>query len=468
MKAFYTILLIGLLLPLSFGASLGQPVVTNKNFSLGSTGRVGAGFSPSVPGNMGRSLNLLGHGSLGGRLEQGDYIDLLPALHFNQVNSSADTTAIVFQARIGMYALGGQYLGNVSTRSTDGLTIALPEAFVEARNIVGSQWSVWAGARYMRYDDVHITDYFYFDDHSSQGFGIKRKNSDFSMLFPAAIDAASTSPPYYYVNMIDGAEVAAMRQRTIAIGEHTIPLIKNGASVKLLGEYHYMPASDVNAPDYHPADKGWVIGAKHNTALPTRKPGSFNQFAVRYGTGIANGGDNGVTLTWATFGAPAFETKKYTDAYSVTLVEHIMLNLSDRLSLNGYGVFTKSKGGAATNGQAPDYKGNLTFNRKTDLATGLRSVLYLTNWLHLLNEAHYTVRQDGDQAAATMLKFTIAPTIVPTAQRDPWARPHIRFMFSAATYNQFAQQNMYSPFLQQAGGKAWGTYMGVRSEWWIF
>ena len=35
-----------------------------------------------------------------------------------------------------------------------------------------------------------------------------------------------------------------------------------------------------------------------------------------------------------------------TNAYSVTMVEHFLLNISKKFSVNGYGVFTKSKGGS--------------------------------------------------------------------------------------------------------------------------
>lgn len=466
MKALVTLLFAGLLLPLSFSSSQAQIVISNKNVSLGTTGRIGAGFSPSVEGNVGRSLNLLGHGSLGGRLEQGDYIDLLPAVHFTPATDNGDTTSITFQARIGMYASGGQFLGNVSSRSTEGLTIGLPEAFIEAKNIMGSDWSVWAGARYMRYDDIHITDYFYFDDHSSEGFGVNYKNTSLTVLFPAVIDAGAIYPFYYYVNMVNGAPVQALRQRSVIIGEHLLNLPTLG-TVKLLGEYHHMPGVTGDSVA-HPTDKGWVLGTKSTIGIATAKPGSFNQLSVRYGNGIANGGENGLTQTWVTYGVPDPETKKFNGAYSLAVVEHFLLNVSNRFSLNGYGVFTKSKGGADIGAEPSDKPANVPFNSKTDVAVGFRSFVYLTDWLHLLNELHYTSRQDADQNAATMMKFTVAPTIAPTGSRDPWARPHIRFIFSAARYNKFAQDNLYSPFLQQAGSKAWGTYFGVRSEWWIF
>ena len=465
MKAVIQILLTGLLLPLSFGFSNAQ-VVTNKHFSLGTTGRIGAIVSPGIKGKTGKPLNLRGQGSIGGRLEQGDYFDLMPSIHFTPVNVKEDTTFIDFQVRMGVYPSGGQFLGNVTSRSTDGLTIAMPEAYVEARNIVGSHWSAWAGARYRRYNDIHINDYFYFDDHSSQGFGISRKQTELTMLFPAFSDGGTSATPYAYPTEVNGKTQTALRQRTIIIGEHAVKL-PYGNTIKLLGEYHALPAVLTDSISY-PQDKGWVVGAKLSTVLPTPKKGSFNQLAVRYGTGIANGGDGGNTFTWATYGAPETETKQFTNAYSLAIVEHFLLNVSNKFSLNGYGLFTNSRGGAASAGKVKNLAGNLVFNSKTDFAVGFRSFVYLTDWFHLLNELHYTSRKDGNQPAAEMFKFTIAPTLVPTASRDPWARPHIRLVVSAAKYNTFAAENAYSDYLQQAAGRNWGLTIGVRSEWWLF
>ncbi|MDP4206542.1 MAG: carbohydrate porin, partial [Bacteroidota bacterium] len=324
------------LLFMTIFTSTAQVVITNKNFSIGSTGRIGVGFSPNGEGNTGKSLNLSGQGSIGGRMEQTDYMDLLPALHFTPVFSGKDSTSIFFQARIGVYSANGQFLGNISSRSTDGLTFILPETFIEAKNIMGSPWSAWAGARYRRYDDIHINDYFYFDDHSSQGFGVSYKKTEFTMLFPASTDSSATNSYIYTISM-NGTRTKAFRQRLVFIGEHSI-VLNNGGIIKLLAEFHHLSATSKNAIPTYSADYGWVAGIKYSTPLKTFKKGSFNQLSVRYGKGIANGGDNGNTQTWQTYGAPDAQTGKYTNAYSFTAVEHVLLNLTNRFSINGYSI----------------------------------------------------------------------------------------------------------------------------------
>ncbi|WP_321436954.1 carbohydrate porin [uncultured Bacteroides sp.] len=441
-----------------------QVVITNTNFSMGTTGRIGVGASPTGEGNMWKPLNLSGQGSLAGRMEQSDYFDLLPALHFTPKLIGRDSTNVTFQARLGMYSANGQFMGNVSTRSADGLTFILPEAFVEARNIMGSRWSAWAGARFRRYDDIHICDYFYFDDHSAQGFGASYKTTELTMLMPASTDSAGVYP-YNYKVTVAGATNPAIRQRMVWIGEHTFEM-NNGNKLKLLGEYHYVSATSDNASIKYPSDNGWVAGAKFTTPLKTAMPGSFNDISVRYGTGIANGGDNGNTFTWATYGAPNDEGR-YTGAYSLTMVEHFLINPSKKFSINGYGVFTQSKGGSSSTNKDTYFNGSQIYNRKRDIVAGFRTLYYATDWLHLIGEVHYAVRKDGDNPDAAMWKFSFAPTIAPVGQRSAWCRPHIRFVCSLARYNDYARDHNYSPFLQ-VNQKRWGTYIGVKAEWWIF
>jgi len=246
------------------------------------------------------------------------------------------------------------------------------------------------------------------------------------------------------------------------------PFKNEAYKLKLLSEFHNVEKSGDNSMEQYPSDIGWVFGVKLNTNLKTKLNGSFNQISIRYGNGIANGGDGGNTQTWRTFGAPDEISKTYKGAYSLTAVEHILLNLSNKWSLNAYAVYTKSKGGSNSNNKAIDYYQREIFNKKSEFNTGLRATYYFNNWFHILSELHFATRKDGTQNAAAMTKLAIAPTIVPTAERSVWARPHIRFIAEVSRYNNQAMNSLYSPFLQQSGSKRLGTYFGVRTEWWIF
>jgi maltoporin len=440
-----------------------QVINVNDYFSLKTSGRIGVGGSPNGEGNQWKPLNLSGQGSLAGRMEQTDYMDLTPIIHYTPKVNDKDAGHVIFQAKIGMYSQNGQFIGNTNSRSEKGLTIFLPETFVEARHIMGSQWSAWVGMRLCRYDDIHICDYFYFDDHTTTGTGVKYKNTELSFFMPASTDSAGVFP-YNYEVTVAGATNPSIRQRMMWVGEHTVKF-KNDHKLKLLAEYHYTGATSKDASKKYPSDYGWVVGAKYDMPIKTVKTGSFNQFAIRYGAGIANGGDNGNSYTWATYGPPN-ANGKYSGAYSISVVEHFMLNLSNKVTLNGYGVFTKSKGGSNSKNTDCFFDGQQMFNHKRDIVVGGRVSFYATDWLHLLGEAHHARRKDGGNPDAAMWKFSFAPTVAALGKRDPWCRPHIRLVFSAARYNDYAMNHNYSPFLQ-INQKRWGTYLGVKTEWWF-
>jgi maltoporin len=249
--------------------------ITNKAFSFGSYGRVGVGYSPTITGNTSRQLNLLGMGSIGGRLEEQDYVELIAALHFKPVSKQEDTTEINVQTRMALFSAGSQFIGNITTASFRGLTISLPELYVEANHIRGSKWSTWIGAKFFRDNDIHIADHFYFDDHSSQGFGLKYDKTSFAVLFPAAVDTNASYPPYFYTNIVNGTASLALRQRTVLVLEHLIALGANKSTLKLLGEFHQLSdatAEEASQAGYnYPSDKGWVLGVKHSIDLKTKK-----------------------------------------------------------------------------------------------------------------------------------------------------------------------------------------------------
>ena len=448
-------------------AQQAQPVISNKHFSMGSYGRIGIATSGAL--EFPRSLNLNGMGSVGGRMEEGDYFELATALHFTPASVGKDTTAINVQARFAFFTTQGQILGNVNSKSLGGITVALPELFAEARHIRGSQWSAWVGARFFRGDDIHIADHFYFDDHSSQGFGVQHKRTQFSVMFPASVDTTSSVPPYFYTNIINGTPVLGLRNRAVYILEHVVAT--NKGYVKLMGEYHRLAKgtlADTTTANNYPSDYGYVLGIKRRRDLPTAIRGSYYDASVRYGSGIANGGDGGASKTFLTYGGPNLQTQNFRSAWSLAVTGSVLVNVSKDYSINAYGFFTHSNGASDSLNMAADYHGKLLFNQKTDFAIGARGTWYVKDWLHLLHELHFASRKDGTQDPAQMVKVSIAPTVVPNGKRDVWSRPHLRLVYSVARYNQFASDHLYSPYLAQSGSQRWGHYFGVKAEWWLW
>ena len=441
---------------------------TDKSLAVGSYGRIGVDWSFENNGSIGRRLNLNNMGSIGGRLEEQDYLELAPALNFKPFKKG-DSTQIYVQMRMAVYSTSLSLIGNSSTSNLGGLTLAMPEMFVEARDINGTGFNFWVGARLYRGPDVHIADHRYFNDHSGQGFGLEYKNTRFVGLFVSSTDTSSTVPPYFYLNIATGTPSVALRQRTVWSLEQDFH-VNRSSIITLLAEYHRMGdagESDTASQYNYPSDKGWVGGIRYEYLLD-RDKGSYNRFSLRYGSGIANGGDGGLSQTWLTFGAPDTLSRNFNGAYSLSIVNDFLINFSSRYSLNAYLIFTQSKGAAPTNGEAKTYWGRTVFNRKQDFTVGLREIYTLTDRFRVIGEAHYSQRKDGENPNASMIKLSIAPAFIPTGERNYWARPEIRLIYSMALYNKYAQDTMYSPYLEFVGPKSWGYFLGIKAEWWIF
>ena len=178
-------------------AQIAYDHITNKAISFGTYGRVGVDWTFDDGRTIGRRLNLNNMGSIGGRMEEQDYLELAPSFHFKP--KKGDSTSINLQMRFSMYSNSLSTFGNSTTSSLGGLTIAIPELFVQARNIGNSGINVWAGSRLYRGPDVHVADHFYFNDHSGQGFGIEFKKTRLAAIFVASTDTTATVPPYFYL-----------------------------------------------------------------------------------------------------------------------------------------------------------------------------------------------------------------------------------------------------------------------------
>jgi maltoporin len=441
----------------------------NTGFTFGGYGRVGVDWSFENQGSIGRRLNLNNMGSVGGRLEEQDYLELALGTKFGS-GKPDDKSFVYFQSRVAVWSNSLSLFGNTNSSAPGGLTFALPELFVEAKNIGGSGFSVWAGSRLYRGPDVHIADYRYFNDHSGQGFGFEYKKTRFVSLFIASTDTSSTLPPYFYLNIATGTPSAALRHRVLWALEHDISLGSNNvltllAEAQKLGNGGY--GQDTASIYNYPSDHGFVIGARLDSKFgPENK--SYNRVALRYGNGIANGGDGGNSKTWYTFGAPNMEKQNYKGAYSVSFVENLYKELNGRNWLEAYLIGVVSKGGAEGNGLSPTFWDREVYNRKRELAVGCREAFQVKEYLRLLFEAHYAQRQDGDNDWAGMTKLSFSPTIVPTGVHDFWARPEIRLVSSVAFYNKFAQETLYSPYLQYVGSQKVGYYFGIKAEFWIW
>ncbi|TRX71630.1 carbohydrate porin [Carboxylicivirga sp. M1479] len=467
---YFGVAIVFILLSFSSNAQIAYQRVSNKNFSIGSYGRAGVDWSATESGSIGRRLNLNGMGSIGGRMEEQDYMEIAPAFHFQPAGDD-DPTKINVQMRISAFSRDLTHVAYTSTGASTGLTIVMPELYAEAENIGGSGWTVWVGARLYRGGDIHIADHFYFNDHSGQGFGAEYKNMRFGGLFIASSDTTTTYPPYFYINIATGTPSAELRQRMKGFFEYDFHLNENN-TLTALAEFHYMSKgqdSEELLPEEYdfPSDWGYVIGGRLKSNI-NWFDGVTNEFAARLGKGIANGGDGGLSSTHLTFGAPNLDELNFQKAYSVSIVNSAFIQHNENNSTSAYLIYTNSKGAGATNGLEESYFGDLVYNKKEDFTLGMRNSRCFGKYFKLLTDIHYSQRKDGDNPWANVTKMSFAPTLTPTGDKSFWARPEIRFVASFAYYNQYASDELYSPYLQVVGDRRFGNYFGIKMEWWVW
>lgn len=413
-------------------------------------GRVGLAWTPTGQLITGRSMNLTGSPQ-GGRFEEGDYLEPTIKFHILKPEKADDTTAPWIQAVItpAMFARNGSFLGVFSNSFDQTLGIELFQAYLEAGNVLTQDLKLWAGARFYRGQDVHIADYFYFNNLSGQGAGVKWRGLDVAVLLQTA---GPTSQYYNYDSNGDGT-LDSRRQRTVLVGQYVQPLGTTGHTVQGLAELHVLPGGRaVTGAEVLPGDYGWVLGAKAHLALPGD---SFNDLSIRYGSRAASGSRAGAQ-TWAAFGDPSASSSTYDGAAGVELVDHFLYNVNALYAVNAYGILHWNRGASSA-----------ATDNSMDFAVGARNFFYLHNNLHLIGELSFQGLQAQGNPLGTAFKFSLVPTIVPSGQRSVWARPHLRLIYTLAVYNDVAKQNYPSPFLQTVGSRNIGHYFGARAEWWF-
>lgn len=430
------------------GSSAHASVLADRlEFSM--YGRMGLAWTPTSGRFIqGKTLNLTGS-SIGGRLEEGDYLEPTLKVHLLEVKKDAtDAPYVDFVLTPAMYSSTGLFAGIFSDRFSDSLSIQLFQGYMEAGNFFMPGFRVWGGARFYRGTDVHIADTYYFNNLSGQGGGV-----GFGPLDLAVIAQTSGNGTQYNFDVDGDGKFDIRRQRTVFIAQY-VHKLQSGSSVQGLAEFHLLPAAKTRVGGVEVglnADYGWVLGVKGHIDLGN---GSFNDMSVRYGSRAANGSRAGAQ-TWDTFGLPT-AAGTFTEAAGVEAVDHFLYNFGSAFSLNAYGIVHWNKGSTDSE-----------LDRSLNFAVGARGAYYLTDTLHLIGEASYQGLRPGNADMGTAVKLSIMPTFVPMGGRSLWARPHFRVFYTAAFYNQAAVDALYSPYLQTVGPAKVGHYIGSRVEWWF-
>jgi maltoporin len=436
---------------------------TSTRFDFIMYGRMGIGWSPTGQVIAGQYMNLGDRRAIGGRLEEGDYLQ--PGLRFHLLRGDRQgDTKVDLVMDVEIFSADGSIVSDLAN-DWKLITLAPEQAYVQVHNLFHVEGlDLWMGARLYRKNILYIADYFYFNNLPAQGVGVLYKGLDAAVLvntgsspfFVTQLEQSATPPP---------GPAVVKRLRTMIVAQYSRPLGHGSSFVQGLGEFHVVGKSrDAVAaapPHDNPTDFGWVLGVKLHLDLGGDR---FNDASFRYGGGIANGAASGRS-TFDTFGSPASDGT-YRGAYGIEAVDHFLWNVGKRLTLNGYATLHYDRGARdymplALSPSPPD--------TRLDFAVGLRSIIYVVDQFQMLAEATFQGRQDQALPMGTVLKLSVAPTVVPAGERGSyWSPPFFRFIYTFGYYNQAAVDQLLSPFLATVGPTRFAHFLGARVEWWIY
>jgi maltoporin len=305
-------------------------------------------------------------------------------------------------------------------------TLANRQNYVQLGGIFGrgalQDAKLWIGKRYYNRHDIHINDYFYWNN-SGQGVGIED------------VDAGGAKMAFsYHQNGGNGAPVAAIASKRVSARMYGISTNPGGT---LEGELVYLWGSTASDA---PTSKGTMLFLEHtqNNAFGL---GGFNKLAVVFGNKLGSG------FEWL----PTYAGGDGADGNGSSFRVHEQLYF-DLKGTNWSGMFTTSY--AQSDCCGGDQK---WFN------IGVRPQYNFSDNFGIATEVGYDQGQSGNGPTAKIAKLTVAPQFSLT--NGFWARPVIRFFVTYAKWNSAngdaGTQGVFGP------GATDGLSYGAQVEaWW--
>jgi maltoporin len=324
---------------------------------------------------------------------------------------------------VGMLAYISNQSQDFESLKDSSRDIASRQNYIEAKNIPFLNGaSVWGGKRYYERNDVHITDFYYWDT-SGYGIGIQ----DFK--------AGPVKLSYALFRNNNSSDNATTRHdfRVGGIGLGGFGDLTVGLQLNTADSASTVPANQQN--------DGQAITVQHFIGNVL---GGFNKFAVQWGKGSAR-----------SLSLPYPDNGQNESDKTYRIVEMLQIQPSPQFS------------GMATivyQNQQDNYKW---------LSYGFRPVWHINDYFKLQAEyGHDEVKPTSGDAnnrrTRKLDKFTVAPTIV--AGRGFWARPEIRVFYTYAKWND-AARDLWGGVVGGTGGRFGsdtnGSTIGFQVEaWW--
>ena len=286
----------------------------------------------------------------------------------------------------GMASLYNQYDRQLTFQGDNG-SARLPQLYAQWSNLPGlNGGSLWAGRRYYKRNDIHISDFYYWNQ-SATGAGIE----DVLIGGLKYSYALSRKDNLYQENYVT-------RHDFNVAGFNTNP----GGELELGLSY-------LDKPERTDAHSGWAITAQH---VQSEFLGGKNKFAVQYGEGSGTG--LGYTGDFRLDNS----SKRY------RIVEFFDWQVTPRFGGQIEAVYQKDF--------RPD-GGNQEW-----LSLGVRPTYAISEQFKLVPELGHDQVKAAD-GTRKLSKFTFAPTWSPKGPGF-WTRPEVRLYYTYASWNAAAQR----------------------------
>ena len=286
----------------------------------------------------------------------------------------------------GMASLYNQYNRELTFQGDNGAA-RLPQLYAQWSNLPAlNGGSVWAGRRYYKRNDIHISDFYYWNQ-SATGAGIE----DVLIGGLKYSNALSRKDNLYQENYVT-------RHDFNVAGFNTNP----GGELELGLSY-------LDKPERTDAHSGWAITAQH---VQSEFLGGKNKFAVQYGEGSGTG--LGYTGDFRLDNS----SKRY------RIVEFFDWQVTPRFGGQIEAVYQKDF--------RPD-GGNQEW-----LSLGVRPTYAISEQFKLVTELGHDQVKAAD-GTRKLSKFTFAPTWSPKGPGF-WTRPEVRLYYTYASWNAAAQR----------------------------
>jgi maltoporin len=329
--------------------------------------------------------------------------------------------------------------------SSGGTSFALPELFASIGNVIAAQPSmkVWAGSRYYRRQDIHISDFFFYN-MSGTGGGIEDFELPFGKLAFAWIGAAATSG-FSELPQPDPNNEAGFSKANwdLRLYDVPLPLGKGEFGVVYARADSGLDSSGRTAPN----SEGASINFLH-TAEQFISPDGANKFSLQFGTGPAKTFTSG----FETFTLPTgvFIRPDANNSWRFRATEHFTANVNENFSI-----------GPALLYQFTDYTVNGGIVQWA--SAGVRPILHFNKYLSLAFEGGVDWVKNNDQGTSDCLwKITLAPQV--SLGNRFFSRPVIRaFVTYAGWGNEFRGQVGGNDYVNDTHGLTYGVQM---EAWW--